>query len=192
MRSVLLTFFLCIVDQGSIIPRCFPWSDLWVQRYVAVSSADSNQRLVRESGLAERAGRFVCPNSSLPLAECVREYEQRVRELLGPDPGPDLLVLGPSSRIPAVALCDELLRARAGMGEDGHIASLFPPLGMEVAAAEALVVNTQTQRFAVPQRITLTLSPLAAARAHLFLFKVLLLLLLLLLLVLAVIILPAC
>jgi 6-phosphogluconolactonase/glucosamine-6-phosphate isomerase/deaminase len=57
-----------------------------------------------------------------------------------------------------------------GLGEDGHIASLFPPLN-DLAFGEKLVIHTQTDRFAVKDRISVTMHLLQDARSHIFFLK---------------------
>lgn len=58
-----------------------------------------------------------------------------------------------------------------GMGPDGHIASLFPPVADDLMNDTRMVAHTTTDTFAVHDRITLTLNPIAAASAHIFLLK---------------------
>jgi 6-phosphogluconolactonase/glucosamine-6-phosphate isomerase/deaminase len=58
-----------------------------------------------------------------------------------------------------------------GMGPDGHIASLFPPLAENLMDDTRLVAHTTTDTFAVHDRITLTLNPITAAEHHVFLLK---------------------
>jgi 6-phosphogluconolactonase/glucosamine-6-phosphate isomerase/deaminase len=55
-----------------------------------------------------------------------------------------------------------------GMGDDAHIASLFPPVSPE-AFGPALTLHTETERFAVKDRITVTFPVLLAAKKRIFL-----------------------
>ena len=57
------------------------------------------------------------------------------------------------------------------MGDDGHIASLFPPLADELIDDSKLVHHTVTDTFAVHDRITLSLNAVACAGESLFLLK---------------------
>ena len=57
-----------------------------------------------------------------------------------------------------------------GMGPDGHITSLFPPVP-EYAFGETIVVNTETDQFAVRERISVSALVLMAAKQHVLLLK---------------------
>jgi len=129
--------------------RCF----LIDERYVSPTNKDSNQKLVRESLVAHariRERNLVFPDTSLPIDACVERYAR------------DLLALFDEHLADIVIL---------GMGNDGHIASLFPPLGEHLLDDSHLVAHTQTQEFAIPDRITVTLNSIAAANHIVFLLK---------------------
>lgn len=115
------------------------------ERYVPADHADSNQRMIRETLLTHEArdARTVFPDTSLPLEACIADYELRIKAL-----SPDLVVLG--------------------MGDDAHIASLFPPVGPE-AYGPATVIHTTTDRFAVHDRLSVTFPVLLHAPERLFL-----------------------
>ena len=116
--------------------------------------------MVRETLLRgpASAAESVFPDTSLSIDACVNDYVVRVKQLWG-DRLPDLVILG--------------------MGDDGHIASLFPPLSGLALGDERFALHTttpstgsgQAPRFAVNDRITLALNPIAAAQAHLFLLS---------------------
>ncbi len=118
------------------------------ERWAAPSSPDSNERMVREHLLrgAAAAARFTPLWSDTPTPEdAARRAETAVRRLLPAD----------------VALL--------GMGEDGHIASLFP--GNPVLAeglkpdGERLCLGVPSGAPAPPQpRISLTLAALLQSR----------------------------
>lgn len=115
------------------------------ERYVPASSPDSNQKVVWETFLTHNASRAraLFPNTSLPLADCIDSYNEQLRDLK-----PDIVIIG--------------------MGDDGHIASLFPPLGDNVYGPDR-VIHTTTDTFAVHDRITVTLPVLLSASHRLFL-----------------------
>ncbi|MBI3331806.1 6-phosphogluconolactonase, partial [Candidatus Peregrinibacteria bacterium] len=58
-----------------------------------------------------------------------------------------------------------------GMGDDGHIASLFPPLSDLAFSDEVLVLATATERFDVRDRISLSLNTIASANTSMFLLS---------------------
>ncbi|MBU6427937.1 MAG: 6-phosphogluconolactonase [Cyanobacteria bacterium REEB65] len=85
-------------------PADLPWPSLRLffgdERRVPKESKDSNYRLVQET-LLDRI-----PGASAAFMAAAPDYEELLREALGPEGTFDLLLLG--------------------MGEDGHTASLFP------------------------------------------------------------------
>jgi 6-phosphogluconolactonase len=115
------------------------------ERHVPRGDPRGNATLVRET-LAVPAGitedRLVFPDTSLPLDECTADYDVRLGALLLPR-GPDAIALG--------------------MGEDGHIASLFPPLKPEWIDGERFAAHARTDRFEAADRITATLFALRRA-----------------------------
>jgi 6-phosphogluconolactonase len=131
------------------------WSKVWLflvdERYVSAESDDSNTRLVRETLLAHAAiPPMQCKYpSALPLEDWKNEYEETLADLLGGE-WPDIVILG--------------------MGEDGHIASLFPPVADEGRGPE-LSVHTTTDQFAVHDRLSVTMPVLANAQSKIFLLR---------------------
>lgn len=115
------------------------------ERYVPADDKDSNQHMIRKTLLTHEArdAKTVFPDTSLPLDACIADYDARIKAL-----SPDLVVLG--------------------MGDDAHIASLFPPVGPE-AYGPAKVIHTTTDRFAVHDRLSVTLPVLLHASQRLFL-----------------------
>lgn len=133
------------------------WSNVHIflvdERYCPATSDDSNQKMVRETLLKSvmvSSSNHVFPNTSLPIDECIKQYAADLKKLWK-DHLPDIMTLG--------------------MGDDGHIASLFPPLAPQLMDDSALVHHTTTDKFAVHDRLTLSLNAVACANEHLFLLK---------------------
>jgi len=123
------------------------------ERYVPADHAESNQGMVRESLLKHATipeAQICFPDTSLPIDECMAQYTADLKTQWDTHL-PDLMILG--------------------MGPDGHIASLFPPLAEELMNDTRLIAHTTTNQFAVHDRIGLTLNPIAAAGSHVFLIK---------------------
>ena len=107
--------------------------------------------MIQETLLANAsipAHHFIAPDTTLPLELCVEHYNQALEELFE-QYRPDIMTLG--------------------LGEDGHIASLFPPVPEEGLTDDRTVIHTQTERFAVLDRISLTL-PVIRNASHLVYF----------------------
>ncbi|MBM3231338.1 6-phosphogluconolactonase [Candidatus Peregrinibacteria bacterium] len=132
------------------------WSAVTVflvdDRYVPAKDKHSNQHLVHSTLLKHATipeSQIIFPDTTLPIGECITDYEQKIAQML-------------SSGIPHIVIL--------GMGEDGHIASLFPPL-TEAAFGDHLVVHTVTDTFDVRDRISVTLIVLGSAERKIFLLK---------------------
>lgn len=146
------------------------WSKVHIflvdERYVPKDHKESNQRLIKETLLTNAAiprANLVFLKTTLGIENCVSDYEERLRSLLA-EALPDVVVLG--------------------MGEDGHIASLFPGDKEALEERKRMVVHTQIETTRIPQytsilrassvisdRISITLPLLASARSILFLLK---------------------
>ncbi len=130
------------------------------ERCVPADDDRSNQKLVEETllkhaGIPDLQRHF--PDTSKNPGECARFYDHDLRTLM-PDSGPDVVTLG--------------------MGDDGHIASLFPPLSPGDLSAAEYAVSTQTPllpdgspRFPVKDRISTTLTLLRTAETKVFLLN---------------------
>lgn len=136
--------------------RALEWQNVFVflvdERYVSPEHPDSNQRAIREVLLDKvglQADHLIVPDTWKALPECVHLYDQALRDLLAKGP-PDVITLG--------------------LGEDGHIASLFPPVSAE-AFENAYAIATHTDAFAVPDRISTTMPVLLQAALPLFFLK---------------------
>lgn len=133
------------------------WSRVFIflldERYIAADNDDSNQKMIRNTLLKYAAipeSNIAFPDTSLPIQECLNKYSAELQEQWS-EYLPDTVVLG--------------------MGDDGHIASLFPPLD-ELAMSDLQgVLHTTTDNFAVHDRITVALNVIAAAQKHVFLLK---------------------
>lgn len=132
------------------------WTKVWIflvdDRYIRADDPNSNQFLLRSTLLKNAAipeSQLIFPDTTLPLAECVKLYDRHMTDLLKKGPA-DVVTLG--------------------MGDDGHIASLFPPLS-EAAFGPKHVIHTTTEKFAVKDRISVTLPVLENAEEAVFFLK---------------------
>ncbi len=139
--------------EGLATSKWIDWTKVSIflvdERYVPITHQASNQRMVRESLLAKikvSEKQLLFPDTSLPIDECVQQYESALATLLQRGV-PDIVTLG--------------------LGEDGHTASLFPPL-TDDALGSRLVIHTETERFAVRNRISLTLPILEQSTGRIF------------------------
>ncbi|OGJ62840.1 6-phosphogluconolactonase [Candidatus Peribacteria bacterium RIFCSPLOWO2_12_FULL_55_15] len=127
------------------------------ERYVPPDHPESNQRMVRETllqhlPLPEKNLTF--PNTNLQIDACVADYARRLKALWKYRL-PDLIILG--------------------MGTDGHIASLFPPLSDLALGDTCLVLHTRAPEGIGPpdarDRITLSLNAICAADKQVLLLQ---------------------
>jgi 6-phosphogluconolactonase len=131
-----------------LAPLDYPWTQLQVffgdERCVPPDHPDSNFRMAHESLLSKVPARVY----RMPGESCdALAYERELREVLGPDPALDLVVLG--------------------LGEDGHTASLFPG-DPALGEAERLVIRVERSDH---PRLTLSLRVLSAAAVAVFLVE---------------------
>ncbi len=132
------------------------WSNVTVfladERCVPASDAASNHALLLEhlySLVKNAKPTLVLPDTQQEPTLCALRYDERLRELFAQGPA-DAVVLG--------------------MGNDGHTASLFPPLA-DNCFGPALAVHTVTDAFAVHDRVSVTLPVLTQSRAQLLLLQ---------------------
>lgn len=116
------------------------------ERYVPIEHPDSNAGMIERTLFASgsRPDTFVYFDTSKDIRTCVRDFSSRM-----PDAAFDLMIIG--------------------AGPDGHIASLFPD-GKKLYRS-GYAAHTRTDRFAVKDRLTMTLTPIMAARNILLLLK---------------------
>jgi 6-phosphogluconolactonase len=132
--------------------RLFPWSQthVWMtdERAVEPDDEQSNAKLLRESLLDHvTMGRRAFHAMAATSANGAEQYEAALKEEVGSDepgapPSLDFVLLG--------------------VGEDGHVASVFP--GSPAATELHRWVATVGPEHATPPRMTLTLPLLSAAR----------------------------
>lgn len=147
------------IPGGSVVPQLLaalrpgaaPWErcDLfWVdERAVPWTDPNSNYAQARAAWLDALAPAGVrlhpIPVDEATLEGCAQRYERTLREVLGERATLDLAIVG--------------------VGEDGHVASLFP--GDDVALTSPdLVVAVANSPKPPPRRLSLTLRALAGAR----------------------------
>lgn len=121
-------------------------------RIISPDHKDSNQKLVQDTLLSAdtiTVDQCVFPDTNGTPEHAVAQYTRALTALFASNP-PDILILG--------------------MGEDGHIASLFPPVA-ETSFGEVLAIHTQTNDFAVKERISVSPLVLLAAQKSLLLLK---------------------
>lgn len=121
-------------------------------RYVPHDHQDSNVSLIKTALLHHLPVQphVIFPHTHLPIEDCVTNYDERLQEVLSKDAA-DIVVLG--------------------MGDDGHIASVFPPLTDEAFEPELYAIHTTTERFNVRDRISVTMPVLTKAKISVFLLK---------------------
>lgn len=124
------------------------WSKIDVflvdERYVPPDHPESNQKMIREA----LKRNITAPNTLLPVDLVADTYEKTLSALFSFG-GTMLHILG--------------------MGEDGHIASIFPGDRKAIMERERIVIRTRTDVFAIHDRITVTLPVLWKADERVFL-----------------------
>lgn len=131
--------------------RGIDWSAVTIflvdERCVPADHHESNQRMIREI-FPRRT--IIAPDTALPAAACADEYDQHLRTLFLTKGFPDIVTLG--------------------LGEDGHTASLFPPVPDE-AFGERFAIHTRTKQYVSPDRITITIPVLTRATTTILLLS---------------------
>lgn len=111
--------------------------DFWQtdERYVSKDNSDSNLRMINENLFAGTRipHSFHFFDTGLNINDCLKKYQKDIEQNLSS--GLDLIILG--------------------IGKDGHIASLFPESDALNEKNKA-VAHTQTEKFRVRERLTMT------------------------------------
>jgi 6-phosphogluconolactonase len=140
------------------LPSDLPWDRVWItfgdERCVPPNHADSNYRMAREA-LLDRvpAAHVFRIRGEISQEAAAAEYEQ--------------LLAVEAARTGEARFVHDLILL--GMGEDGHTASLFP--GMETLRETVRNVVPAFGPKPPPQRVTMTLPLLNAARKVFFIAK---------------------
>ena len=123
------------------------------ERCVPPDDAESNYRLARETLFANAAGlaseRVHRMEGELGPLRAARRYTRALRARVAPAAG---------SQVPAL---DVIV---LGIGPDGHVASLFPGAATLRASARSVCVGVRNSPKPPPERVTLSLPVLRAAR----------------------------
>lgn len=117
------------------------------ERYVPKNHPDSNQKMIRATLKPKNFHYF---DTSLQIQRAMEKYKKDLQKLPGwPKKTFDLCILG--------------------IGEDGHIASLFP--NSKALTSKAKVTHTTTREFAIKDRLTITLPIILRSKNILVLLK---------------------
>lgn len=146
-----------IYDALSVIP--LDWARVHVtltdERWVDPASEDSNEKLVRDRLLRGRA------------------CDARFIGLHGHEATPEAAAAHATAQVAALPALDAVL---LGMGEDGHVASLFPgspalALGLDPKAPACIAIPQGQGRPPAQPRLSLTIRPLTNAAQVLILIS---------------------
>ena len=118
------------------------------ERYVSANDERSNQGMIQEAikPALDNGATFVHLDTAKPIPDALSEYEEKIKSAL-----PFSLVV-------------------LGMGEDGHVASLFRR-GSSLHEETKLTANTHTYEFDVYERLTLTFPAIMSAKKLLLLLS---------------------
>lgn len=118
------------------------------ERYVPNEDENSNYKLINQSlinPLGDNLKAFHYFDTTFPIDQCIKKYSEEIKDI-----NFDLVVLG--------------------MGTDGHIASIFP--GDEKAInSEYQAIHTQTDQFAIKDRLTISLKKIKESKNTILLLK---------------------
>jgi 6-phosphogluconolactonase len=115
------------------------------ERYVPQDHKNSNHKLITES---LKPKDFYAFDTSLPIEECLSQYEEKLREM--GEHTFDVSILG--------------------IGTDGHTASLFPNSD-SLGENEKWTAHTTTDEHDIKDRLTLTFPPILYSKSLLVLLK---------------------
>jgi 6-phosphogluconolactonase len=154
-------------------PQVLTAVEVWFadERCVAPEDEQSNYRLASEALLApagipaERVHRM---EGELGPEEGARRYAEELSERLATEQGTPPTTPGASrdSTAPGPPVLDLVV---LGIGPDGHVASLFPGASTLSAGEQAICLSVRDSPKPPPERITLSLAVLRAARGCLLL-----------------------
>jgi 6-phosphogluconolactonase len=139
-------------------PEALEGVEVWFadERCVGPDDPESNYRLAADALLGP---------ASIPA-----ERVHRMRGELGPDEGASSYAQELTAGLPVIADGPPVLDLVVlGIGPDGHVASLFPGAASLDAGAEAVCLGITDSPKPPPERITLSLAVLRAARSCLLL-----------------------
>jgi len=124
-------------------------------RYISLEDKDSNQNMLNKTLFKNgKIGHLLFPDPTIkPIEDCCKDYEKRLK------------ILFASSKTGHADF------VTLGLGPDGHIASLFPPVAKEGFNEDISVIHTTTTKFAVFDRITVSIGILKKAKEHVFFMK---------------------
>lgn len=153
------------------------------ERYVPPTDELSNQRLIMNTLLRNwpvPRENIIFPDTNLPIEECVRKYEEDLKRIFGSiEESPKLVPGAGQGKILASPKRSSAIRPdliTLGIGDDFHIAGLFPEFlstmdPEEVVNSSKRVIITYTDTAVVHERLSLSLPFLSSARSKLFLLK---------------------